>query len=510
MRFSTIKTGTLTGLHVRPVTIEIDITQGLFSFTIVGLPDKTVAESRERIIAAIKNSGFDSPKTKHQKIVVSLTPAYLRKEGSHLDVPIAISYLVATKHIIQEPYNKFFIGELSLNGEILPVKGIIMFLQFAIQQGYTEVFIPYENKKEASLIQHLKIYPVRNIKDIVEHINNTRPLKQLPKEPPVVSSNPSNLPEIVGQEAAKRALIIAAAGAHSLIFCGPPGTGKSLLAKSFIEHLPNLSIEQSRETTAIHSLLFPQESPIWRPPFRAPHHTTSATALLGGGNPLRPGEITLAHNGVLFLDELPEFNRNVIECLREPLEEFTIKIARAKQSEEFPARCILIGSMNPCPCGYRGSQGKKCVCTAHQIISYTKKLSGPFMDRIDMWVQVDREEEAYTSMLSPAEKISSKKTLLLSGKRIIVARAIQHERHKKYNQQANLNGQIPFAALEHHLQLNKAAQQIIAASSQSLQLSIRSLHKVLRVARTIADLDNSIEIREPHILEALSFRFKSE
>jgi magnesium chelatase family protein len=505
LHFSILKSGVLSGLRFQPIQIEVDVSTGLFSFTIVGLPDKTVEESRERIIAALKNSGFDSPKTKNQKIVVSLAPAHTRKEGSSLDLPITLSYLKAVGTIQTSIDDILCIGELSLTGEVKSCKGILPFLKFAIDQKFKKVFIPFDHKEEAELIQGIEIFLVKNLKQLVDHIQGTDHIHPLVYRDVTDESidEPSENIKIIGQEIAKRALIIAAAGGHSLILCGPPGTGKTLLAKSIQPLLPKLSIDECIETTSIYSLIQNTVQPIRLSPFRSPHHRTTTTSLIGGGVPVRPGELTLAHNGILFLDELAEFDREALESLREPLEEHTVRISRGKYTHDFPANFILIAAFNPCPCGYRESHIEKCTCSAHKIQQYQKKLSGPFIDRIDLWVNVERDIEIYKkdSLL----KSQDTHELLETKKIILKARSTQKTRYK-HNKTLQLNSSALPSHCESLFNLDPEAERVLKQAAQNMNMSLRSFHKVLKVARTIADIEQTKNVRVAHILEALSFR----
>lgn len=507
MHFSTLKSGVLSGLQVTPIHIEIDISLGLFSFTIVGLPDKTVEESKERILAAIKNSGFDSPKTKNHKIVVSLAPADTRKEGASLDLPIAISYLKASGEIHVQIDEVICTGELSLNGDVKAVPGILPFLQFVAAQQYKSVFIPEGNRVEAALISGLEIFCISNIRQLVDHLHGTKkiaPLKSTVQDH-AKRTTQSDIPFIIGQDVAKRALEIAVLGGHSIILCGPPGTGKTLLAKSVTALLPQLSTDECIESTAIHSLIKHTTQPIWNAPLRSPHHTSTEVALLGGGTPVRPGELSLAHNGILFLDELTEFDRHVLESLREPLEEHVVRVARGKQSETYPARCILVAALNPCPCGYRGSLRERCTCTAHDVHRYQKKLSGPFLDRIDMWINVDHAEHQFN--ITDKTKANIEKKYVQAKQNIEHGRGIQQ---KRYAQQVYLNAQVSSQKFLTHIQIKKDAETCAQEAANSLRLSLRAYHKVLRLARSIADYEQSEYVKTEHVLEALSFRPKRE
>ena len=393
MSFSKVYSAQTNLLSVTPISVETDISRGLNAFAIVGLPDKAVEEARDRVSAAIKNSGFDSPKAKNHKIIVSLAPADQKKEGPVFDVAIALSYLVANKDIDFDPEGKLFLGELSLDGKVRPVHGILPVARFAKKNGFKELYVPMENVREAAIIDGLDVFGISTLAGLIEHLLGTKKIKEadLTIVDRIKSTSSVDFSDVRGQERAKRGLLIAAAGGHNSAMYGPPGTGKTMLAKAFAGILPELSFEESLEVTSIHSVAgILAETFITNPPFRAPHHTASYVSLVGGGSTPRPGEITLAHTGVLFMDEFPEFDRRVIESLRQPLEDRVISVSRAKGTAHFPASVLLIAAMNPCPCGNFGFRGKPCICTPSALSRYRRKMSGPIMDRIDIWLEVDR------------------------------------------------------------------------------------------------------------------------
>ncbi len=389
------------------VTVEIDITKNtLHNFTLVGLPDKAVEESKDRMSSALKNSGFTSPKNQNQKIVVSLSPADLKKEGPYFDLAIALAYLLSAEEIDFDPEGRIFLGELSLNGDLQPIKGALPLADLAKRLGFKEIFVPMENAEETALVEGIIVYGARTLKNVVDHIykikydKNGNPIeKERPKltpQPQTIikyqSKNPDiGFSDIRGQEGAKRGLEIAAAGGHNIAMSGPPGTGKTMLARIFSQILPNLNTDEVLEITGIHSIVgLLDETLITEPPFRAPHHTASYVSIIGGGANPKPGEVTLAHKGVLFLDEFPEFEKRVIESLRQPLEDNIVSISRARGTAIFPSNFILVAAMNPCPCGFYGDNTKECTCTSNQIAAYQKRLSGPLLDRIDLVVHVSR------------------------------------------------------------------------------------------------------------------------
>ncbi|MFZ2523540.1 MAG: YifB family Mg chelatase-like AAA ATPase [Minisyncoccia bacterium] len=517
MAVSKVYSAQATLLKAKIIDIEVDLSKGLHSFSVVGLADKSVDESKDRVSSAIKNSGWKSPKNKNQKIVVSLAPADLKKEGPIFDLPIAVAYLMATEEVKADTEGKLFIGELSLDGKLRPVKGVLPITEKAKLLGFKEIFLPLENAEEASNVSGIKIWGAQTLIEVIKHIsqkeivmgevvieNSKIPEYKPKKKKKIKSEIEIDFADIKGQESAKRGLLIAASGGHNIIMYGPPGTGKTMLAKAFTHLLPELSFEEKLEVTSIYSIGGTLEDGlIENPPFRSPHHTASYVSLVGGGTNLRPGEITLAHRGVLFLDEFPEFDKKVLESLRQPLEDREVTISRAKGSAKYPAHFILIATMNPCPCGNYGVKGKECICSPANLERYRRKLSGPIMDRIDLWVEVSKVEH---------EKLTDSREMHTGTKNLkpIVekARKTQRGRYTEAKIRAKTNAELSSKDLVKLINLSSEVKNILNESAKKLDLSARSYHRIIKLARTIADMDEKAEIETNHILEALQYRPK--
>lgn len=485
------------------VSVEADIGRGLHAFTIVGLPDKAVEEARDRVSSAIKNSGLTSPKSTNKKIVISLAPAELRKEGSAFDLPVALSYLLASGELSFDPDGKLFAGELALDGSVRPIRGALSVALLARENGFRELYIPRENADEAALVAGISIFPIQDLEQMLAHLDASKEATidlHVPAESVEDTYDGEvSLQDIRGQEGAKRGLEIAAAGRHNIALYGPPGTGKTMLARATAGLLPPLSESEIIEVTAIHSFAGTTQSPMRRPPFRTPHHTSSYASLIGGGAVPKPGEVTLAHRGLLFLDEFPEFHRDVVNALREPLEDAQVSVSRARGSATFPANFMLVAALNPCPCGKYGT--RECRCMPHAIEKYKRKISGPVADRIDMWVQVgDMPPES----LALKRKNVDDQTKLVR-ERVARARDTQKRRFAGLSD-VTTNADMGPKEIEQLAGLSQKAEDTLMHAARQMKLSARGYHRTIKLARTVADLAASETIEPIHMLEALQYR----
>ncbi len=500
---SKVYTGAVIGIDGLLMEVEVDIAHGLPAFTTVGLPEASVRESRERVKSAIINCGYDFP---DDRITVNLAPAHIRKGGTGFDLPIALGILAAGGIFPETAAGQYVIlGELALDGRIKPVTGALSMALAAKSSGFSGIMVPGENASEAAVVAQLDVYPVSTLAEAVGFLRGEKAVEReasraaiefKPDEEPEI-----NFSEVSGQGHVKRALEVAAAGGHNMLMTGPPGSGKTMLAKRFAGIIPPLSFDEAIETTKIYSVadLLPRgRAMISQRPFRAPHHTISNAGLIGGGSNPRPGEVSLAHNGVLFLDELPEFRKSVLEVLRQPLEDREVTISRASMSTTYPAGFMLIAALNPCPCGYLTDERHPCRCTSAQIQQYRNRMSGPLMDRIDLHVEVPNVSYREMSCKKPAE------SSVAIRKRVSKARAIQAERFARLK--IYTNSQMSSRHIRRHCTLDDASSRILETAMDRLGLSARAYHRILKIARTIADLDGQARMASAHVLEAIQYR----
>jgi len=497
----------LEGIDAKLIEVEADLNIGLHSFNIVGLADKALNEAKERVNSALKNSGIKPPNRENRKITINLAPADIKKTGSQYDLAIALGYLLATKQIKEfETRDKIFLGELALDGRLRPVNGALSISQMAAELHFAYIFLPSENANEAAVIENIAVIPLEKLEDVISFLEERKNIiPKVFKEGDNEKSQTPDFSEIKGQDNAKRALMIAAAGSHNILMTGPPGVGKSFLAQSLAGILPSLTTREAIEITKIWSAVgLDPHGLIRKRPFRAPHQTASTVALIGGGTDPKPGEISLAHRGVLFLDELPGFQKNTLEALRQPIESGVVHIARAKNSFIFPSKFTLVAAMNPCPCGYYGTADRECKCSAYEVIKYQKRISGPLLDRIDLQIR------AGSVKIDELRKIKCPEPVNDAIKRKVdSAREMQRTRFTAHNLKIETNSEMSSHEVDEMINLGTDAEKFLGTLDKSW-LSPRSYYRILKVARTIADIEGKEIIEAEHLAEAFSYRVREE